>query len=281
MSAGPAAPTAPAWDTPAPAASAPVQSWVLALRAVTLLKRDTAEISGAVLAPLVFFVGFYVPMRGVMHERGVDYVQWLPAIVVLQAMLFVAMSAADAMAADVTSGMVRRFRTLPLGTLAPVAGRLGADLCRALLAGACGIGIAAAFGFRFRAGAGAAVGFAALAVAFALVLCVGCVALGLKVGNPEHTASAMLVPQLLLTMLSTGFTPLSGFPGWIRPFVANQPVSRAADALRALSSGGPTARPVLITAAWLAGLLVLFTWLAGRVLRRGRRPARTTRGAAA
>ncbi|SFE52629.1 ABC-2 type transport system permease protein [Actinacidiphila alni] len=262
--------TAPATATAPPAASRLTQSWVLALRAVTLLRRDTAEISGAVLAPLVFFVGFYVPMRGVMADRGVDYAQWLPPIVVLQSMLFVAMSSADAIAADVQQGMFRRFRTMPLARLAPVAGRLGADLCRALLACAAAVAIATAFGFRFRAGAGAAAGFVVLAVAFALCLAVGCIALGLVVGNPEHTASAMLVPQLLLTMLSTGFTPVSGFPGWIRPFVRNQPVSQAADALRALAAGGPPARPVLVTTAWLAGLLVVFTLLAGRALGRSK-----------
>ncbi|MBD0735841.1 ABC transporter permease [Streptomyces sp. CBMA29] len=260
-------PTATAVVTPR-AASPLTQSWVLALRAVTLLKRDTAEISGAVIAPLVFFAGFYVPLRGVMEQRGVDYVQWLPPIVVLQSMLFVAMSSADAIAADVQQGMFQRFRTMPLGRLAPVAGRLGADLCRAVLALAAAIGTAAAFGFRFGAGPGAAVGFLVLAVVFALCLAVGCIALGLAVGNPEHTASAMLVPQLLLTMLSTGFTPVSGFPGWIRPFVRNQPVSQAADALRALATGGPTAHPVLVTSVWLAALLAVFTLLAARALGR-------------
>jgi ABC-2 type transport system permease protein len=260
--------TAPALAAAPRAASRPTQSWVLALRSVTLLGRDTAEISGALLTPLVFFAGFYVPMRGVMEQRGVHYVQWLPPIVVLQAMIFVAMSSADAVAADVQQGMITRFRTMPLGRLTPLAGRLGADLCRAVLALAAAVGTAAAFGFRFEAGAGAAVGFAVLAVAFALCLAVGCVALGLAVGNPEYTASAMLVPQLLLTMLSTGFTPVDGFPGWIRPFVRDQPVSQAADALRALSGGGPTARPVTITCVWLAALLAVFTWLVGRVLAR-------------
>jgi len=262
------APTAPRVIAPPPAASRLTQSWVLALRAVTLLRRDSAEMSGAVIAPLVFFAGFYVPMRGVMEQRGIDYVQWLPPIVVLQSMLFVAMSSADAIAADVQQGMFNRFRTMPLARLAPVAGRLGADLCRALLSFAAAIGTATAFGFRFRAGPGAAVGFLLLTVAFALCLSVGCIALGLVVGNPEHTASAMLVPQLLLTMLYTGFTPVTGFPGWIRPFVRDQPVSQAADALRALAAGGPTAHPVLVTSAWLVALLVVFTLLAGRTLAR-------------
>ncbi|MDN3356794.1 ABC transporter permease [Actinomadura sp. DC4] len=245
-------------------------AWVLTLRAVVLLRRDTGEVIGAVAAPLVFFAGFYVPLRGVMAGRGIDYAQWLPPIVVLQAMIFVAMSSADAIAADVRSGMVSRFRSMPVARLAPVAGRLGADLCRAVLALVVAVAVAMAFGFRFRTGAGPALGFAALALGCALCLCVGCVALGLAVGNPEHTASALLVPQLLLTMLSTGFAPVSGFPGWIRPFVRDQPVSKAADALRGLASGGPTARPVVVTLAWLAGMLVVFTPLAGRALARGR-----------
>jgi ABC-2 type transport system permease protein len=76
------------------------------------------------------------------------------------------------------------------------------------------------------------------------------------------------LPYLPLLMLSTGFVPLEGFPGWIQPVVQWQPVSLTVDALRALSSGGPTAQPVARAVAALTVLLVGFGVLSTRAFRR-------------
>lgn len=46
-------------------------------------------------------------------------------------------------------------------------------------------------------------------------------------------------------------------PGWLQAFARANPVTVITGALRALTLGGPTARPVTEAAAWLACLLAV------------------------
>jgi ABC-type polysaccharide/polyol phosphate export permease len=58
-------------------------------------------------------------------------------------------------------------------------------------------------------------------------------------------------------------------PGWLQVIAHANPVTYAVDALRALLIGGPTAQPVLLAAAWTAGLVAVFVPLAIRRYQRG------------
>jgi ABC-2 type transport system permease protein/oleandomycin transport system permease protein len=51
-------------------------------------------------------------------------------------------------------------------------------------------------------------------------------------------------------------------PGWLQVFVRANPVTITVDALRALTYGGPTTRPLLLSLAWIVGILGLFVPLA-------------------
>ena len=68
---------------------------ILAGRHLRLMSRRPASIMGAVVLPLVFATMFYVVFGTVVERRiGSDYGQYLLPAVILQAMLFTAMSAA-------------------------------------------------------------------------------------------------------------------------------------------------------------------------------------------
>ncbi|WP_019931175.1 ABC transporter permease [Nocardia sp. BMG111209] len=218
------------------------------------------------LAPMIFFVCFYVPLRHSMEMSGGKYAQYLLPVILLQGMFFTGMSAGDRSARDVHSGMGTRLRSMPVQAWLPLAARMSANLARAVAAVAGGLVIGSIFGFRFH-DAGAAVVFVLLTLAFGVAIVIGADTLGVVTGKPEIGASALLTPQLLLIMMSTGFVPAQLFPGWIQPFVRNQPVSQAASALRDLAAGEFTAA-LGITVAWIAGLIVVFTALAVRVERR-------------
>ncbi|MFI5777111.1 ABC transporter permease [Nocardia sp. NPDC051570] len=218
------------------------------------------------LAPTVFFICFYVPLRHSMELGGGKYAQYLLPVIVLQAMFFTAMSAGDRAARDTFSGMGTRLRSMPVRSWLPLAARMSANLMRALAAIAGALLIGSAFGFRFH-DIGGAVVFLALVLAFGVALVIGADALGVIVGKPEAGASILLVPQLLLVMTSTGFVPAQAFPGWIQPFVRNQPVSRAAAALRDLTDGKYTVA-LGISAVWVVGMIVTFTAVSVAVERR-------------
>ncbi len=218
------------------------------------------------LAPMIFFLCFYVPLRKSMEAVDGGYAQYLVPVIVLQGMFFTAMSAGDRAARDTFSGMGTRMRSMPVRPWVPLAARMSANSVRAVVGLAGALVIGSIFGFRFHSAATALV-FLVLALAFGVALVVGADTLGVATGKPEIGASALLAPQLLLIMMSTGFVPAEGFPGWIQPFVRNQPVSQAAAALRDLAEGRFTS--VLgVAAAWAFGLIVAFTVVSVWVERR-------------
>ncbi|MFF0491379.1 ABC transporter permease [Nocardia sp. NPDC004068] len=218
------------------------------------------------VAPMIFFVCFFVPLRHSMELGGGRYAQYLLPVIVVQGMFFTAMSAGDRAARDTFSGMGTRLRSMPVRAWLPLAARMSANLVRAVAAVAGALAIGGAFGFRFHDVAGA-FAFVGLALAFGVALVIGADALGVATGKPEVGASALLAPQLLLIMMSTGFVPAQAFPGWIQPFVRNQPVSRTAAALRELADGKFTAA-LGISLAWIAGMIVAFTAVSVLVERR-------------
>jgi oleandomycin transport system permease protein len=57
-------------------------------------------------------------------------------------------------------------------------------------------------------------------------------------------------------------------PGWLQPVVKANPLTVVSDATRGLLVGGPVATPVWQSAAWIAGITVVFVALAVRGYRR-------------
>ncbi|WP_336085432.1 ABC transporter permease [Nocardia sp. SSK8] len=205
-------------------------------------------------SPLVFFICFYVPLRKSMEAAGIDYAQYLLPLILVQSMFFTSMFAADRAAREVSGGMGTRLRALPVRSWVPPLARMSANLVRALSALIGALVIGTLFGFRFH-GLGPALVFVGLTLAFGAALVIASDALGTVTGNPELGATVLFVPQLLLVMVSTGFVPAEGFPGWIQPFVRNQPVSQVAGALRGLSEGHYPAE-LTVSAIWIAAMLI-------------------------
>jgi ABC-2 type transport system permease protein len=222
----------------------------------------------ATLFPLIFFFGFLAVLRRSLEARGLDYEQFLPPIVVIQAMFFTGMASAMLLADDRVRGLQERCRSLPISRWAPLVGRVAADLVRAVLSVVVLLVAAGAVGFRFEAGVLAAAGFVGVALLFAVAACAGFGSAALAARDPEAVLPTLALPYLVLLILSSGFVPVEGFPGWLQPMVRWQPVSLSAEALRALSGGGPTAAPLVRAAVVLAGLISVFGLLGARAYRR-------------
>lgn len=229
------------------------------------LLADRAGLVGVVLAPILYFLGFYVPLSGAMSARGLDYAQYIGPALVVQSCIFTAIASATALADDARAGLLRRVASMPVSGQGPLLGRLLVDVACGLVGAVAACVIAALVGFRFSSVAGA-LGFALVVVAFTVAMSLLFVGVALRASDPAGAAEALLVPQLLLLMISTAFIPLDGFPGWLQPVVAWQPVSRVLDALRGFAEGTPGGFPVLVALVWCALLAV-----GGLLLGAGRR----------
>ncbi|MFF2084024.1 ABC transporter permease [Nocardia sp. NPDC058176] len=253
-----------------PHPSAWADTAILAGRHLRLMSRRPASIIGAVVLPLVFATMFYVVFGTVVERRiGGDYGQYLLPAVILQAMLFTAMSAAILSVEDVTGGMIRRLRSMAVSPVSPVLGLVGAELTRALVTIAVLVPAGALMGFRLGGGLLASIGFVLVTLLFAAVVCTGFIAIGFAVGRVDSVQVVTNVIFFPFLLVSNAFTPTEAFPDWLQPFVANQPLSRTADAMRALADPqAAVARPVTIALLWLGCGFVLCVAVAARTYRR-------------
>jgi ABC-2 type transport system permease protein len=227
----------------------------------------------AIGGPVAFFLCFNVTLRMVVDIGGTgtySYAQYLVPVIVVQAVIFTAMTTADRSARDHLSGLGVRLRSLPFSALVPVSARMLSALIRASAALLASIAIGYAFGFHFDGHAGHVAAFGGIALVLSLALSLGADAMGSVATNAETAGQTLLIPQLLLVMLSTGIAPAQAFPSWLGPFVRNQPVSQISETLRGLTIGRVDGANLAISVAWCAGLLLLFGGIAVRMQRRNR-----------
>ncbi|OBJ06150.1 ABC transporter [Mycobacterium sp. 1482292.6] len=236
----------------------------LTLRTMSGSRRD-ADLLFAALAPVGCFLGFTLVLGGIIRTGPMTYPQYVLPVVIVQAMLFGAMTTADRAARDRLSGFGSRLRTLPVPAAVPLSARMLYCLIRAIIALVASVAVGWSFGFRMQGGPGVAVLFVVIVVAFAMAVSLGADALGSRVGSVESSSQLLLLPQLVLVLLSTGIAPAESFPAWLGPFIRYQPVSQVTETLRALSAGHVPGRELAVTLAWCLGLLALFGGLAVRM----------------
>ena len=206
----------------------------------------------ATVQPVLFVLLFTYAFGGAIHVPGtsryIDYL--LPGIFVL-AIGFGASQTGVAIAEDLATGMIDRFRSLPIPGAAVLAGRVAADAVRNLFVVGLMIAAGTAVGFRFHAGPAAALAAVALAMATGVAFSWLNLLLGLAVRDPESAGLAGLFPVIILFFTSSALVPVATMPGWLQAFAKANPLTVITGALRALCLGGPTIRPVAEAAAWL------------------------------
>jgi ABC transporter DrrB family efflux protein len=222
------------------------------------LARVPTQMALATIQPILLVVLFTYAFGGAVRVPGttryIDYL--LPGVLVL-AIGFGASQTGVAVAEDLTTGMIDRFRSLPIVGASVLAGRAAADAVRNLFVAGLMIAVGAAIGFRFHAGPGAALAAVTLAVAAGIAFSWLNLLLGIVVRDAETAGLAGLFPVIILTFTSSTLVPVATMPGWLQAFASINPITVIVGALRALCLGGPTARPVSEALGWIGGLLLV------------------------
>lgn len=199
---------------------------------------------------------------------GVDYVDFLMPGIFVQTVVFNSSDTAVGLADDVRSGIVDRFRALPMSRSAVLNGRALSDSVHNLIAVLLMVVVGYLVGFRFHAGVPAAL--AAIAMSVLAGLCFVWIAaiFALYIRDAETANASTFIWLLPLTFASSAFVPVSSMPTWLQGFATYQPVSAFVDAVRALCLGGPTAGPMRLALIWAVALLVVTVPIAVRAYRR-------------
>ncbi|UXA04251.1 ABC transporter permease [Mycobacterium sp. SMC-2] len=221
-----------------------------------------------VLSPIGYLAGFAAALHGLIDTDRVSYSQYLVPAVVVQSMISIALLTGDRAARDRLHALGQRLATLPIPAAVPVSARMVATLMRATLALSVAMVASYAIGFRMTGGLRYALAFVLAALLLCLAVGLAADALGSGASSLEGVSHILFVPQLLLFMLSTGIAPERTFPGWLRPYVRNQPVSQVTETLRGLARGHVAVGTFVAGMAWCVGMMLVFGAITLRMQRR-------------
>jgi ABC-2 type transport system permease protein/oleandomycin transport system permease protein len=135
--------------------------------------------------PVLLLLLFRCVLGGAIRIPGVSYVNFVVSAVFIEAVLIGGMTTAIGLSQDLKSGIVDRFRSLPMARSAVLAGRSVADLLRSVLSLGVMICLGLAVGFRFHNSTPAVIAGMALILLFGYALIWAYAAIGLATKNPE------------------------------------------------------------------------------------------------
>jgi ABC transporter DrrB family efflux protein len=229
------------------------------------------------IQPVIFVLMFVYVFGGAIRPDtpGLNYKDFLMPGIYAQTVVFGSVGTAIGLATDMQSGLIERFRSLPMARSAVLVGRTGADLARnvfvVILMAAVGFAVGARYHtnlLEYIAGMGLLLLFGySFSWIFATV--------GLTVRDPESAQAVAFPVMAPLVFASAAFVPVTSMPGWLQVWANNQPVSVTISAIRALQVGPETipngdSTLVIVTKAlaWCVGILVVFAPMAVRRYRK-------------
>jgi ABC-2 type transport system permease protein len=209
----------------------------------------------AIMLPVAIMLMFVYVFGGAIDTGGryVDYV--VPGIIVLCAG-FGSAGTAVAVALDMTTGVVDRFRTLPISAAAVLTGHVTASVVRNVASTLLVLGVALIAGFR--PVADPLNWLAAAGLLLALMTAISWLAawFGLLARSVE-AANAITFVVAFAPYLSSAFVSPSTMPAGLRWIAEHQPVTPIADTLRALMFDLPVGNEAIWAIGWcVAGIVV-------------------------
>ncbi|MGF1648421.1 MAG: ABC transporter permease [Kineosporiaceae bacterium] len=246
---------------------------VVAERNIIKIRRVPDLLVGVTLGPIMFVLLFAYVFGGSIQIPGLEngYREFLIPGIFAQSVIFGATITGSAMAQDLKSGIIDRFRSLPMSASAVLVGRTTADVIANVIQVVVMSIAGLVVGWRIRTNPlDALLGFLLLLL-FAYAVSWVMAYVGMIVRSPEVFNNASFILIFPITFIAITFVPAENLPTPLRIFAEWNPVSAITQAARELFGnvpppgspiGEPTAwplqNPVLYTLVWVVILLVVF-----------------------
>jgi ABC-2 type transport system permease protein len=278
-----AADLAPSGQPPGPGVVRRGTEWlrdvsVLTRRNLLHVRREPAQMSDATVQPLLFTVLFvYIFGAAMVLPGGGSYKDFAIGGLVTMNLSTATMGTAVGLSSDLSTGIISRFRTLPMARSAILAGRTLSDLLSSVLCGSIVLLTGLAIGWRPDHGVLGVFAGLGVAVLFAYALSWFCACIGLMVSDPESAQAVGLVILFPLAFVSSCFVPTQGLPTVMRVIADWNPVSAVAASCRelfgnpnpaALTDSFPAQHPVLIALLWSVAIIAVCAPVASRLLQK-------------
>jgi ABC-2 type transport system permease protein len=243
-------------------------TWVLARRSIARIAREPEQLLDVTIQPVMFILMFTYVFGSAIHlPGGGHYHQYLISGMFGMTMAGSVQGTSVGLCADMTTGLIDRFRSLPISRAAVLAGRTLSDLATQVLGLLVIVGTGLAVGWRIENGIGKALLAMGLSLLFAFSMTwVGACA-GMVMRSVEAAQAAGFMLFLPLTFCSNAFVPTQGMPRFLADFANWNPMSAIAAACRSLFGGPnpaslvnawPMQHPELAVVIWSIGLIAIF-----------------------
>ena len=251
------------------------QSWIIMLRDLKHWQREPwTPVFGIAFTIMLVLVFGYLFGGSIALPGGGDYLAYLMPGMFALAMLFGLEATMSAIANDSKKGVTRRFRSLPISSVAVPLGRAGADLANS----AVELLVLMAGGLLIGWQAGGSWSESLLAVGLLLWLRFSVLWMGIFLGLVLRGEGGVMAVQILvwpIGFLSSVFVSPQDMPTWLGLLAQWNPVSATAAACRELF-GNPSGitdgiladHAVAVALVWPLVLAAVFVPLSARAFRR-------------
>jgi ABC transporter DrrB family efflux protein len=255
---------------------------IMTRRNLVHIIREPMQLSDVTIQPVLFTVLFvYVFGSGMVLPGGRSYTDFAIGGLLTMNLVTSSMGTGVGLATDLSTGMLERFRTLPMWRASVLVGRTISDLLSAAVCATIVALTGLAVGWRPGAG-GAHVGAwsvlagfgVALLFSYALTWPTAC--LGLLAKAPESAMSIGFVVIFPMAFVSNSLVPTVHMPAWLRVIADWNPVSSVTSSVRdllgnpnpvPLHPSWPMAHPLAAALTWSIGLIVVMAPLAAYLFR--------------
>jgi ABC-2 type transport system permease protein len=242
------------------------------------IAREPLRLSDVTVQPILFTLLFvYVFGAGVSLAGGGDYTQFAIAGLLGLNVTTSAVGTAVGLSADLSTGVIDRFRTLPQWPAAVLVGRSVADLLTAVICTAIVLLTGLVIGWRADGTVLETVAAIGIVLLFAYAMSWVCACLGIVSKDAESAQNLGLILLFPLSFVSNALVPTQHMPTVLRTIADWNPVSAVTAAARQLFhnpnpsatiSAWPMQHPVAASLLWSIALIAIAAPLATVLYRR-------------
>lgn len=252
------------------AVQAITDSLLMIRRSSTHIVRNTDQLIGTFFQPIMFLVLFTAVFNavGLSLPKGIDYLAFLMAGIIVQTVAFGSTTTSIAVANDLQRGIVDRFKSLPMSNIAVLNGHVVSDVFRNTISTTVMLVAGLLFGFRPNASFVDWLAIIGILVLFTLAFSWLSAIMGVLAKSVEGVQWMSFIFVFPLTFASGAFAPTESLASWIRPFAANQPVTQVIESVRALMLGTDIGNHGWLAIAWSLGILAISMPIAAWLFKR-------------
>src|ERR1700685_1172196 len=248
------------------------ETGLLVGRGLRAIPRVPERLSDVTIQPIMFTLLFLYVFGSAIHVPG-SYQNYLLPGLLGQSVAFGVIGAGVATSTDFTSGVVDRFRSLPVVRLAVISAQVIGQIIEQILGIVIVAGVGLALGWRPHLGGARAVELVALMLLGLFALTWWGVLAGMLIRSPDAMQCIGSAVMLPLSFLAGTFVPIAGMKLVPRAIAEWDPLSALVAAVRQVCQGTPSSgslprhHPVPAMIAWCVLLIAVCVPLALRRFR--------------